>query len=262
MHNFLSFFYLLAKQTNGKELLIGYSIATLTLGSRPRQGVARLWAKRRNQESHHTPLGVQKVWGNEPSHSQGKSHVGSWSPKWTSKSLERNCRGQNSSSWWVLYNIKKLLKRRCLKWAHISHLDIWNTSYGQKKGRESKWQFDSRPLKVRNQPDFLVCRRHATYSWKAIDEGYNFSLYFIAITSLHAKLCASKVARIPIVRISGFSLGSPRTKSHLDVAPMERHKVYYKGEDGGFPQVRAMVSLVCASCLWFVLTLKVLQLCN
>jgi len=26
--------------------------------------------------------------------------------------------------------------------------------------------------------------------------------------------------------------------------PMAKHKVYYKGEGGGFPQVRAMVSLV------------------
>jgi len=33
-------------------------------------------------------------------------------------------------------------------------------------------------------------------------------------------------------------------KCHLDVGPMVRHKVYYKGESGSFPQVRAMVSLV------------------
>jgi hypothetical protein len=33
-------------------------------------------------------------------------------------------------------------------------------------------------------------------------------------------------------------------KGHLDVAPMERRRKYYKGEGGGFPQVRAMVSLV------------------
>jgi len=33
----------------------------------------------------------------------------------------------------VLYIIGKLLKHRCLKWARIAHLDIWNTSYGQKK---------------------------------------------------------------------------------------------------------------------------------
>jgi hypothetical protein len=49
--------------------------------------------------------------------------------------------------------------------------------------------------------------------------------------------------------ISGFPLGSPRTKCHLDAGFMERHKVYYKGEGGGFPQVRAMVSLVSPSLL-------------
>jgi hypothetical protein len=30
----------------------------------------------------------------------------------------------------------------------MSHLDIFSTSYGKKKGHESNWQFDSRPLKV------------------------------------------------------------------------------------------------------------------
>jgi hypothetical protein len=57
--------------------------------------------------------------------------------------------------------------------------------------------------------------------------------------------------------ISGLSLGSPGTKSHLDVAPMERRKIYYKGEGGGFPQVRAVVSLMCSSCPWLVLASKV-----
>jgi hypothetical protein len=52
--------------------------------------------------------------------------------------------------------------------------------------------------------------------------------------------------------------GSPGTKSHLDVAPVERRKVYYKGEGGGFPQVRAMMNLVCPSCPWLVLAPKVL----
>jgi hypothetical protein len=42
---------------------------------------------------------------------------------------------------------------------------------------------------------------------------------------------------------------------------MERCKIYYKGEGGGFPQVRAVVSLVCSCCLRFVLAPKVLQLC-
>jgi hypothetical protein len=43
----------------------------------------------------------------------------------------------------------------------------------------------------------------------------------------------------------GTSLGSPGTKSHLDVTPVKKRKVYYKGEGGGFPQVQAVVSLVC-----------------
>jgi hypothetical protein len=34
------------------------------------------------------------------------------------------------------------------------------------------------------------------------------------------------------------------TKSHLDVTLVERRRVYYKGEDGDFPQVQAMVNLV------------------
>ncbi len=38
--------------------------------------------------------------------------------------------------------------------------------------------------------------------------------------------------------------GVPREKSHLDVGPVERCRVYYKGEGGGFPQIRALVSLV------------------
>ncbi len=46
------------------------------------------------------------------------------------------------------------------------------------------------------------------------------------------------------------NFGTPRTKSHLDVAPMERHIVYYKGEGDGFPQVRVVVSLVSPSCPW------------
>jgi hypothetical protein len=44
--------------------------------------------------------------------------------------------------------------------------------------------------------------------------------------------------------------------------PMERCRVNYKGEGGGFPQVRAVVNLVSLSCLWLVLTPKVFQLCT
>jgi len=157
----------------------------------------------------------------------------------------------------VRYIIGKLLERRCLKWACIAHLDIWNTSYGQTKGQESNCQFDSRPEKVKNRPDLLIYRQHVTYRWKALNESYNFALDRTLIQGLLAKLWGSKVARVPTGAISGV----PGEKSHLDVGLVETCKVYYKGEGGAFPQVWAVVSVVCSCCPWFVLTPKVLQLC-
>jgi hypothetical protein len=124
------------------------------------------------------------------------------------------------------------------------------------QNRESDCQFDSRPEKVGNRPYLLGCRRRATYRWKALDEGYNFASDHIAIGALHKKLCVLKVPGVPIGGISGLPRRSPAgvlgVKSHLDVGSVESHRVYYKGEGGGFPQVRAMVSLVCPCCPWLV----------
>ncbi len=48
----------------------------------------------------------------------------------------------------------------------------------------------------------------------------------------------------------------------MDVGLVERHRVYYKGEGGGFPQVWAVVSLVSLNCPWFVLAPKMFPLCT
>ncbi len=101
-----------------------------------------------------------------------------------------------------------------------------------------------------------------TYRWKVLNKGYKFSLDLIAIKGFHAKLYAPKVIGFPVVGILALPLGSPGTKSHLDVAPVERHRVYYKGEGGGFSQVRVMVSLVCPGCPWLILAPKMLQICT
>jgi predicted P-loop ATPase/GTPase len=76
------------------------------------------------------------------------------------------------------------------------------------------------------------------------------------------KLCALKVGGILVVGILGLPLGSLGKKNHLDVVIAERRKVYYKGEGRDFPQVRAVVSLMCPSSPWLVLTPKVLHLCT
>jgi hypothetical protein len=104
-------------------------------------------------------------------------------------------------------------------------------------------------LKVENRPNYLACRWHATYHWKALDNGYNYSLGLISIKGLHTKLRGPKIMGVSTLRISRFTFGSFGTKCHLYVGLVKRHKIYYKGEGGGFPQVQAVVSLVSLSLL-------------
>jgi hypothetical protein len=144
-----------------------------------------------------------------------------WKSSGTPKNSEFDCRGQNTSPWGVHYTVGKVLKCRCPKWPHMSHLDICNTSYVQKKGRESNWQFDSRPLKVRNRPDPGVCKCSATHRWKAFEENYKFALDVIPIGGLSKKLWMSKVPGLQIGIVSGLHLGSPGKKSHSDVGATE-----------------------------------------
>jgi hypothetical protein len=130
------------------------------------------------------------------------------------------------------------------KMASMSHLDICSTSYGRKKGRESNWQFDSRPLKVRNWLDSGVCRWSATHYWKSLDESYNFGLDLVPIRVRGKKLWTSKIPRVQTGIISGLHFGSPRKKNHLDASAAESYREYYMGKGGGFPRLRAVVNQV------------------
>ncbi len=107
--------------------------------------------------------------------------VGDLESSGTPECLEFDNKGQKTSNWGVLGVIRKVLKCRCLKWPRIGHLDICSPSYGQKKGWESNWQFDSRPLKVGNQPLPDLRIESARCRWKDLDEGYNFGLDLVAI---------------------------------------------------------------------------------
>jgi len=104
----------------------------------------------------------------------------------------------------------------------------------------------------------MTCNIPLEKSW----QGLQLCFRPQTMRGLHAKLWRPKVMGVLTLAISGLSLGSLGTKHHLDVGPVERCRVYYKGEGGGFPQVPVMVSLVCLCCLWFVLAPKVLQLCT
>jgi len=78
--------------------------------------------------------------------------------------------------------------RKYRKCPRIGHLDICRPSYGQMKGRESNWQFDSRPLKVGNRPLPEVRVGSAIRRWKDLDEGYKFGSDLVAIRSRSREL--------------------------------------------------------------------------
>ncbi len=180
---------------------------------------------------------------NELSQSQVELPCWELESQWTPKTSESNCKGQNPSPWRVFYIIGNLLKRRCPKWARMTYLNIYNTSYGPKKGRESNWQVDSRPGKVKNQPDSLVCKWRATRCWKALDEGYNFSLDLIPIGGLHKKLWVPGQKAIKTSLPRG---GAEYTTWGKVVASLESRPWWILWVQG---------------CLWLVLTPKVFQPC-
>jgi hypothetical protein len=107
--------------------------------------------------------------------------VGDLESSETPEHLEFDGRGQNTLHWGVLGVIEKVLKFRCPKCPRIGHLDICSPSCEQKKGRESNWQFDSRPLKVGNRPLPDIRFGSATWRWKALEESYNFGSDLVLI---------------------------------------------------------------------------------
>jgi hypothetical protein len=147
--------------------------------------------------------------------------MGTWESFGTPENSEFNCRGQNTSPWSVFYTVGEVLKCRCRKWPCMSHSDICSTSYVWKKGQESNWQFDSRPLKVGNRPDAGVCRQSATHHWKALKESYKFALDLIPIGGLNEELWAAKVLGVQTGTVSRLLLGSPGKKCHWDVGATE-----------------------------------------
>jgi hypothetical protein len=182
---------------------------------------------------------LREVWGHH-------SHSRKWDLRGLQDSQKLRVRLQGSKHLTLRCSLYrwKYLKRRCQKWPCNVHLDICSTSYVRKKGQESNWKFDSRPLKVKNRPNLGACRQSAAHCQKALKESYKFALDLIPIGGLSKELWVDKVPRVHSGTISGLPLGSLGTNSHLDVVPMEWRKVYYMGEGGGFPRVQVVVSQV------------------
>jgi hypothetical protein len=107
---------------------------------------------------------------------------------WTTKSLGNNCRDQNPLDWRVFYIIEKLLKCKCLKWAHITHLDIWNIKLWPKERSGVKLTVWLSTTKSEKSTRFPYVQVACDILLKALEKGYNFSLNLISIEGLHTKL--------------------------------------------------------------------------
>ncbi len=156
---------------------------------------------------------------------EGEAHTpknGKLESSGTAENSELDCRGQISLHLNDLRVIGKVLKCRCPKWPRTSHLDICSSSYGRKKGWESNWQFDSRPLKVENRSAPDVHSGSATWRWKALLEGYKFGLNFVPIGGWGEELRSPKVPGIQTGIISRLHFGSPRTRIQMKAIALRK----------------------------------------
>jgi hypothetical protein len=143
------------------------------------------------------------------------------------------------------------LKRRYRKWPRIGHLNICSPSYGQKKGRESNWQFDSRPLKVWNRPLPDLRIESAIRRWKDLNKGYKFGSDLVAIRLRSRELWAPKVPGLHSGQFSGqFWDSDPGVPGKSDIrAWVPRNVTEYTIGNMvvAYSRVRAVVSQVSQS---------------
>jgi hypothetical protein len=109
--------------------------------------------------------------------------------------------------------------------------------------------------------NFLACRWHAIYHWKACDEGYNFALDLISIRSLNINLWAHKVARVQTLGISRLPLGSPGQNAIWVLVPCLGTEYTIRGKVVASPKSGPWWVLWVRVCPSLVLAPKVFQLC-
>jgi hypothetical protein len=140
----------------------------------------------------------------------------------------------------------------------MSHLDSCSISYGKKKGQESNWQFDSRPLKVWNRPDSNACRGSATHRWKLSIRATTLlqtssQLKVWAKSSSPAKLQKSKSWQF---RDSSLGVSGQKTIWMWVLRGGTKNIIW--GKMVASPESGPWWVLWVQSCPWLVLALKVL----
>jgi hypothetical protein len=188
-----------------------------------------------------------QVWGWSPTLGKSEDLESSGTPE----CLELDSKAQNTSMRGVLGVIGKVLKRRYRKWPRIGHLDICSPSYGQKKGRESNCQFDSRPLNVGNRPLPDLRIESAIRRWKDLAEGYKFGSDLVAIRLCSRELWAPKVPGLHPGQFSGqfrdSGLGVPGKSDIRAWVPRSVTEYTIGSKVVAYSRVRAVVCFVVQS---------------
>jgi len=70
------------------------------------------------------PLGVQKSVREKTLTLPSELPCWELESRWTFECSKSDCKGQNPMIQRIIHIIGNVLKRRCLKWARMSHLDI------------------------------------------------------------------------------------------------------------------------------------------
>jgi hypothetical protein len=165
----------------------------------------------------------------------------------TPECSELDSKGQNTWHWGVIGVIEKVLKGRYRKCPRIGNSDICSPSYGQKKGRESNCQFDSRPLKVGNRclPD--VRFGSAIQRWKDLDEGYNVDSDLVTIQLCSRELWRFKVPGVPSGQNQDSISGVPGICAIWMPPPWRAAENTIGSKVVAYSRARAVVSLVVRS---------------
>jgi hypothetical protein len=108
---------------------------------------------------------------------------------------------------------------------------------------------------------FMACRWCAKYRWKALDEGYNFVLNLTSIRGLHQKLWASKVVKVPILRILKLPTWEFQEKITFGCRPRGQTQNYTtRGKVVVSPKPKSWWVLWIRVCPWLIHAPKVFQL--
>ncbi len=144
------------------------------------------------------------------------------------------------------------LRHKCLNWARMIHLNTYNTSYGRKKGRKSKCQFDSQPLKSRNCLELCAFRWHATYCWRDLDEVTTLLQTSLQLEVYTKSYKHSQWWESQFWEFQDSQLGSPRKNDIWVQLMCLVTKNTMKGKVVASPKSRLWWILWVYICPWFV----------